>query len=61
MMVAKNRLKTAAAVTHEKLMGRVSAKQGCVPTFFDNFLSTLLNRLAATEAIHGWDPQGILR
>src|SRR5436190_10597211 len=48
-------LKEAAANIHRALKARVAGAQGGVPTFFDNLLYKLLNRLAWTENVHSWN------
>ena len=55
MIFAKQALKKAATVTQMGVKARIASPQGGVPTFFDNFLRNLLNRLMATEKTHHWD------
>src|SRR5262245_24323585 len=56
-MSATDSLKKAAAEAQAEIAWRVSNEQGGVPTFFDNFLSDVLARLKAAEAVHGWNPR----
>ena len=49
-------MREAAIAAHEALHARVREEQNGVLTFFDNFLDGVLRRLAASEALHGWDP-----
>ena len=49
-------MREAAIAAHDALHARVRDEQNGVLTFFDNFLDGVLRRLAASEAIHGWDP-----
>jgi cephalosporin hydroxylase len=50
-------LRDAAIAAHEALLARVRTPQNGVLTFVDIFLDGVLRRLAASEAVHGWDPE----
>jgi len=49
-------LKRAAAAERSAIESRVNGPQGGVPTYFDVFLCTFLDRLTAAESQHGWNP-----
>lgn len=47
-------LKRAASVERTNIQARIRNRQGGVPTYFDAFLCNFLNRLLASESLHGW-------
>jgi cephalosporin hydroxylase len=55
-MYSAEELKSAATAERTKVEARVKGRQAGIATYFDVFLCQLLDRLAASEAEHGWDP-----
>jgi cephalosporin hydroxylase len=55
MTFATRTLKEQACAAQAEIVSRVSQRQGGVPTFFDNFLNGVLQRLKSTESLHGWN------
>jgi cephalosporin hydroxylase len=53
---AGEELKRAATAERALIESRIDGKQGGTPTYFDVFVCRLLDRLTASEAEHGWDP-----
>ena len=53
-MAEIDNLKRAASVERTKIRARIRDRQGGVPTYFDAFLCSFLNRLLSSESLHRW-------
>src|SRR5258708_37754933 len=55
MTLTPDELKREAAAQKAEIESRVKGRQGGVATYFDVFLGKFLDRLAASEQLHGWN------